>query len=298
MIDGSGRVKMWAALEVRDDGDPDLLLLALDDYQATAVEERDDDPGRGETGRQVRVFFANADHRDQALAGLPSHYRAQAVDVPDEDWARRSQQQLAPIKVGRITVFPTLELLHESTLNPAPPPAGEPIALLIQASMGFGTGHHATTRLCLAALQSIDLSDRSVLDVGTGSGVLALASWRLGAAGVIGIDYDPDAIQSADENRVLNHAADRVQFEVADFRSRGQRPADVVIANLTGAVLTQGSRDLLRLVLPGGMLIVSGVQVHERGEVFAALASASLVWESEEDGWIGAAFTRQDSSEA
>jgi ribosomal protein L11 methyltransferase len=283
---------LWPALDVRDAGGSDRLLLALDDYQATALEPRGD-----AAANDVRVFFADVGHRDEALAGLPPAFQARPVDVPDEDWARRSQLQLTPITVGRLTIFPTAESKRTSDEAPQAPGTG---ALLIQPSMGFGTGHHATTRLCLSALQTLDLSNLSVIDVGTGSGILALASRLLGAGDVLGIDYDADAIQSAEENRILNPAADQVRFAVGDFRTdfdtpspiSGRTPADVVTANLTGAVLTRYAEDLLRLLRTGGTLIISGVQVDERDGVFAALTSAHLAWELEEDGWIGAAFTR------
>jgi ribosomal protein L11 methyltransferase len=153
--------------------------------------------------------------------------------------------------------------------------------------MGFGTGHHATTRLCLAALQAVDVSGREVLDVGTGSGVLAIAADRLGAARAVGLDYDADAIQSARENLALNPDAGRVTFELVDLTASALPPADIVTANLTGALLVRAAAALAAAVRPGGTLILSGLLAHERDEVRRAFEELAVIWEREEDGWVG-----------
>jgi ribosomal protein L11 methyltransferase len=153
--------------------------------------------------------------------------------------------------------------------------------------MGFGTGHHVTTRLCLAALQELDLTNRVVLDVGTGSGVLAIAADRLGAARALGIDYDPDAIQSAQENLPLNPDVRRVTFETVDLAARALPDADLVTANLTGALLARSAPLLLAAARRGGHLVLSGILATERDEVVRAMAPATVVWERQEDGWVG-----------
>ena len=174
--------KRYPALDVRADS-PDLLLALVDDYGPTAIEER---------GAAVRVFFPSPADRDAAQRALADRFDLASIDIPDEDWARRSQESLGPITVGRITVFPN----PESRI-----PNPDTLAIVIAPSMGFGTGHHATTRLCLAALQELDLNGASVFDVGTGSGILAIAAALLGAGRVHAIDHDADAVQSAEENR-------------------------------------------------------------------------------------------------
>ena len=155
--------------------------------------------------------------------------------------------------------------------------------------MGFGTGHHATTRLCLSALQAVDLSNRFVLDVGTGSGILAIAAVGLGAARAVGVDDDPDAIQSANENLALNRV-ETVEFRVADLFSATLTSADVdvITANLTGAFLVRAAGLLLALLRPGGTLIVSGLLQEERHDVVRAFgeAGSTIVWEQEEEGWV------------
>jgi len=264
--------KSWPALDASLD-QSELLLAAVDDFSPTAVEERDDG---------LRVFFATASARDSAINALLGRFPVSAIDVPDEDWARRSQDNLTPITVGCVTI-----------VSRAPSPESRaPITIVIPPSMGFGTGHHATTRLCLAAVQSLDLRGKRVLDVGTGSGVLAIAAAMLGAESALGIDDDADAIAAANENLEFNRVTN-VTFEVRDLMKEDLPPADVVVANLTGALIVRAADRLQRLVRPGGALVVSGVLAGEgpgEGEdVRRAFANLTFAADVQEDEWL--AFT-------
>jgi ribosomal protein L11 methyltransferase len=270
-------MKHYPAIEVRD-ADADLTLAAVDDFAPIAVEERDD---------SVRIFFSTPASRDGACAALQATHRVSSVDVPDDDWARRSQDSLQPITVGRITVTPPWANTRQSSH----------ITIVIQPSMGFGTGHHSTTRLCLEALQSIDLNNAFVLDVGTGSGVLAIAAVRLGAARATGIDRDSDAIQSATENLALNRDARNVSFEKSDLTTEPLPPAQVVTANLTAGLLVRAAAALRAAVGPGGKLIVSGLLLPERTDVVRAFAPWAIEWERTEENWVGLMFARPIESE-
>jgi ribosomal protein L11 methyltransferase len=284
-------LKRYPALDIRT-SDSDLLLARADDFAPCAVEERDEG---------VRVFFSTAAGRDAAQRALAAEFDLAAVDVSDEDWARRSQENLQPVAVGNITVFPAPPS-SQSPLTTRPPTPSDsanpqsrirnPLTIVIQPSMGFGTGHHATTRLCLAALQAVDLDGRDVLDVGTGSGVLAIAAARLGAAGAVGIDYDADAIQSAQENLALNGNLPNVRFEVIDLAAAALPSVDIVAANLTAALLVRSAATLLDAVRGGGTVILSGILADERDAVVAAFAPAQIVWERDEDGWVALAVKK------
>ena len=243
----------------------DLFQAALTDYDVPAIDETSDDAWR--------VFFLTQQARDQAASALRDAFPAlsiQPIDVADEDWAAKSQANLHAVQVGRVIVAPPWDV---------------PTTIVIQPSMGFGTGHHATTRLCLAALQRLELAGRSVLDVGTGSGVLAITSSRLGAADVTGIDDDADAIHAAWENLALNAGA-QVSLLVGDFRTDDVVPADVVLANLTGGLLIASAERLRRLVNARGSLILSGFMTSEERDVVAAFAALTVEHRADEDGWV------------
>jgi ribosomal protein L11 methyltransferase len=151
-----------------------------------------------------------------------------------------------------------------------PPAASRDILIIIDPSMGFGTGHHPTTRLCLELLQRIDVHGKRVIDVGTGSGVLALAAWALGASSVSALDYDADALQNARDNIQRNGAAEAIEIVEGDLRSVVLQPADIVVANLTAAGLKRHVSVLQRLLADAGLLIVSGFSGEEVEEITGA----------------------------
>ena len=211
------------------------------------------------------------------------------VDVEDDDWARRSQASLDGCS-GRTN--------HRRAAVGCCRPIGDPgrILIVIDPSMGFGTGHHPTTRLCLALMQRIDFGGTRVMDVGTGSGVLALAAWRLGAASVTAVDYDPDALQNARDNIARNGGTDIIQIVQADLSTLPADPVDVVLANLTAAVLQRHAGALRRDGVGGssaeggkGTMIVSGFSPDELADVADALGLAPRA-SAHEGEWAAAMF--------
>jgi len=259
----------------------DLVSAELDGLDVAAIAEQPDE--------RWQVFFGDQARRAAAAAALSVAFGTTglvvtALDVPDGDWARRSQAALGAVRAGDLVVTPPWD--------PAATAAGDTRTIVIEPAMGFGSGHHATTRLCLIALQRLDLHGRRVLDIGTGSGVLALAAARLGAAAVLAIDVDADALDNARLNATLNGDPAAVEFRMMDFRREAPAPADVVVANLTGGMLAASAAEVVGSVAAGGALILSGVTREEREHVLAAFAaSCALEWTAEEDGWVAAILT-------
>lgn len=260
-----------------EDGAVDLLLAEIDAETPTAVDE---------VTNGIRVFFPSAALRDRALARVREFSPTSVctpVDIPDDNWAARSQASLGHVTVGRIIV--------------APPWCKEPdrpdrIRVVIQPSMGFGTGHHASTRLCLRLLQELDVHGKRVIDVGTGSGVLAIAAATLGANRVLAVDADPDALAAAADNLRLNGTPESVELRQADLETSENRihnRFDIVLANLTGFLLIRHARTLSRLAADRGALIVSGFEKDEADGVSEAVEALGWTQDSrlDEEGWAG-----------
>lgn len=294
--------RLWQALVIEAPSldDPpaaeDHVSVVLDDHAPLAIEdlaERPLPPGGlwdptfppipepPPTPLRWRVFFADAEARDRAAAALRTALPTLAltpVDIEDDDWAARSQASLTAVAAGRFIVAPPWDL-------PDATDAGTTL-IVIEPSMGFGTGHHATTRLCLRLLSDVALSGCRVLDIGTGSGVLAMAAALSGAADVVGLDVDTDAIDSARTSAALNPLPPVVSFVVGDFRADPLPPADVVVANLTGGMLRTTAEALATHVRPGGTLILSGFDESEEPAVRAAFPTFTDSARLEEATWV------------
>jgi ribosomal protein L11 methyltransferase len=269
-------VRTWPALRLSGLDAPeygeaaDLVQAELVGHQVSAVDEA--------SPNEWCLYFPSEATRDAAATALRTAFPSLALvslTVEDEDWAARSQAELRAVRVGGIRVSPPWDRAPEGA---------DVIDVVILPSMGFGTGHHATTRLCLQALQQVPIAGARMIDVGTGSGVLAIAASRLGASTVDGIDDDPDALQAAIDNLTLNPTA-RVSFEVRDLRHSTHAAYDIVVANLTGALLVAAAPTIQALAHPGGRLVLSGLLETERDNVLAAYTSSEVVTTAVEDAW-------------
>ena len=237
--------------------------------------------GFQERGPDLVAYF-----RDSAAARAAgreletSRVRHELVtDIPEEDPFEAYRAVSRPFPVGsRLWIDP-------GPPSDAPPPAGR-IALRLPASRAFGTGAHESTRLALAALEEESLDGRVVLDVGTGSGVLALAAIAFGARRAIGFDSDAQAVFVARENLALHPWGNRVALAVCDSSAiRGR--FSVVVANLLPEELLPMRTKVCARVGPRGRLIVSGIPAGRESEVVPLLKGRrwTLAGCRRENGW-------------
>jgi ribosomal protein L11 methyltransferase len=197
--------------------------------------------------------------------------------VEDDDWATAWRKYFKPIRFGRVVVKPSWE-----DYSPEP----DDVVVEIDPGMAFGTGNHPTTALCLQLLQEIVSGGEIVLDVGTGSGILAIAAAKLGASSVTGIDIDPVAVEAARGNVEMNGL--HLAIEVADSPAAYEGTADIVVANIVPNVIIGMADALCSKVAPGGTLVTSGIVVERAGEVRARLESLGmeLLNERREGDWV------------
>ncbi|HEX7346573.1 MAG TPA: 50S ribosomal protein L11 methyltransferase [Candidatus Limnocylindrales bacterium] len=209
--------------------------------------------------------------------------------VHDADWAEAWKAHFPVMRVGRRLVIRPTWREHVA--------AADDVVLALDPGMAFGTGLHPTTRLCLAALEPLGADGRlqgaRVLDVGCGSGILAIAALKLGAAAALGVDTDPVAIEATIENAARNAVTDDLSAREGSLPT-DEEPFDIVLANLIAGVLIPLAPLLRDELRSGGTLLASGIFVDRETEVTAAFDAADLTVEgrTSEGDWVALRLRR------
>ena len=279
----------WIEVQVRSSLDAGEVLGLLDDPSV---------PGAWQEGDTIHLYWPghrwspdHLIHLRQTLGRFTQEGTAEpeivVCPLPDQDWNRRWAQSVKPLRVGqRIVIRPSWEMVESNA---------QQIEIILDPTRAFGTGHHATTCLLLEWLEQDIRGRESVLDVGTGSGLLAMVALRLGAVRAVGIDTDPEAIECACEYAAVNGFGPELSLQCRSMAA--DRPYDLVLANLDRRTLLDLAQPLAACT--GGTLLVSGLLVGQRDEIVAAFGCAGLYpeGEREREGWLAMAFTRAQSCE-
>lgn len=270
------------SLTVRAEQQP-RVEEALDDLGALSITLQDADaetpdeqaifePGVGElplwpTITLNALFEADTDRRGlgEALGDLLPWLEPEQMlfrDVADEDWERAWMDQFKPMPFGRrLWIYPW---------NIEPPVDEDIVVVRLDPGLAFGSGTHPTTALCLAWLDSLDLQGKSVMDFGCGSGILAIAALKLGAASAVGVDNDPQALIASADNAERNEVADRLTVYLPEDLIA--EPADVFIANILAGPLGELAPTFAAAARPGAPFAISGILHGQEEELLARYA--------------------------
>ena len=225
----------------------------------------------------------------QRLTDLGIDFTLTHSGIREEDWADSWKQYYKPIRTGkRLVIVPVWE-----TYDPEP---GE-VTVLMDPGMAFGTGTHETTRLCAGFVEEYTKPGCSVLDVGCGSGILAIAAAKLGAGTCFACDIDPVAVRVAKENAALNRT-DSVTCAVSDLLKQAEKAAggyDLIVANIVADIIIRLAPDVGDYLAEDGVFVVSGIIAERADEVLTVLRANGydVLDEHYENGWYAAALKRK-----
>ncbi|MBQ7858887.1 MAG: 50S ribosomal protein L11 methyltransferase [Faecalibacterium sp.] len=204
-------------------------------------------------------------------------YTIETEGVEQDDWQNGWRKYYHPMEIGtRLAIVPSWQEYDTDRVK-----------LILDPGLAFGTGGHETTSLCLETLDEKITGGERVLDIGTGSGILAIAALKLGAASAEGVDIDPVAVRTAGENAALNGVADKLTVLVGDLSDKASGQYDVVVANIVANAIISLSPAVPALMKPHGYFIASGIIDTRKDEVVAALNAAGLKVQAirEKRGW-------------
>ena len=258
----------------------EILIAELADLDFESFEQHD---------RHLRAYIPssrwNDVTRETIILWLAAHElptRLEEEVIADQNWNREWEETIRAVAVPPFLIKPTW--------REVPPEHRDLILLEIDPKMSFGTGYHESTRLMLRMLPDTIEAGDDVLDAGTGTGILAIAAVKLGAATAIAFDIDPWSQENAVENIYINHVADRIDLRPGSIELIGERDFDVVIANINLNVVAGLLPVLVEKLSARGALLVSGILIRDRDRLLQTAERRGLSLEremSENDWWSG-----------
>lgn len=291
----------WVDVQIRGIGEPDELLALLDDPAVT---------GAWDDGQAVHLYWPVASWSSEVLARLTAvvqtvfaqcdqgggePYAIQVDRLPDEDWNALWAKQVKPIRIGtRVVVRPSWESV---------PLAPGDIEIVLDPKQAFGSGHHATTQLMIELLEEQVKPGDAVLDIGSGSGLLAMVALRLGASRAVGVECDPVAMECAQGYAVENGFGSELQFHtglVEDLPLAARRWFPLIVANIDQLTLIAGASSWGSVVSwDGTTVLLSGILRDQVAEVQTAFAriGARTATIREREGWSALMLTFPDACE-
>lgn len=282
----------WVEVCIQERLDAGELLSRLDDSTVQ---------GAWEDGGIIHLYWAENQWNGERLASLraalaelapaSSEIPLSVKRVPAQDWNETWSRSVKPLRIGRLMIRPSWDPV---TIAP------HDIDIILDPKQAFGTGHHATTRMLLEWLQKEIRGGEEILDVGTGSAILAMAAVKLGAASAIGIEVDPVAVDCAKEYVEQNRLNDRIDIicgTLADLPQERRQTADLVLANLDRQTVLGLAEDLARLGLRGARIMVSGILVEQMDEIADRFSNLGLacVDQCQEESWVAMKLLRPES---
>ena len=284
----------WIQVDVRTSLDAGELLGMLNDPDVTGAWQEGDEvhlywpAGRcgPDTWQGLKRALTQLGHPDPAHAVTINH-------LANQDWNAQWSRLVEPIKIGRVLIRPSWRTV---SLN------SDEIELIIDPKQAFGTGHHATTQLLIEWLQQAVRPDDRVLDVGTGSGILAMVALRLGATEALGVDFDAVAVDCAREYAQVNGFDTRLTLAVGQAQAPQAHDAfdpTLVLANLDRQTLLTSADSLCAYAVRGARLFLSGLLAEQRSEIEAAYATRGVYMKAvrERDGWLALEATAMETCE-
>ena len=265
--------------------DRGALAVSLEDNANEPLLE----PGPGETplwqNVVLKALFAGDADLSSIKAVLPrtllaENSKSEVSRLEDREWTRVWMDDFAPIQMGpRLWVCPSW----------AVPPDEALVNVMLDPGLAFGTGTHATTAMCLGALDAAVSGGESVVDYGCGSGILAIATLKLGASKALGVDNDPQALAASRDNAARNQISTD-QFDVVmpeeDVLLAWSNAASVVVANILAGPLLSLAHDLIELTAPGGRLLLTGVLEEQAAKLIEHYEHVGLEVLDRRDGWV------------